>query len=122
MNRRYTFTTKKYAEDDELEGKDDDGFGKDLISVAIGFLAFGTLNIIALYTFRGSRKLLGDECKAGKTKKTIKSIYQKIRKPLSDVIFASHLILAILLLLQLLFLLPILSLTEDPSNVFLLSE
>ncbi len=88
----------------------------------LDFLAFDTLNIIALYIFKGSRKLLRDEGKAGKTKKTITSIYQEIGKPLSDIIFASHLILAILLLLQLLFLLPILSLMEDPSNVCLLSE
>jgi len=68
------FLTQVYAEDDEDDGGDDD-FGP----IAIGFFAFVTLNIITLYIFKCSRKLLGDEGKAGSTKKTITSIYQKIR-------------------------------------------
>ncbi|GAJ10806.1 unnamed protein product, partial [marine sediment metagenome] len=84
------FLTQVYADDDdEPEGEDDDDFGKDLGPVAIGFFAFGNLNIIALYIFRFSRKLLGDEGKAGKTKKTITSIYQKIRKPLKYIHYVS---------------------------------
>lgn len=42
------FLAQVYADDDDPEG-DDDGFGKDLCSIAIEFLAFVTLNIIALY-------------------------------------------------------------------------
>ncbi len=82
------FLTQVYADDDP-EG-DDDGFGKDLGPIAIGFFAFGTLNILALYIFKGSRKLLGDEGKAGQTKKKISSIYQKIRKPLKYIHYGSE--------------------------------
>lgn len=81
------FLTQVHADDDE---EDDDDFGKDLGPIAIGFFAFGTLNIIALYIFKGSRKLLGDEGKAGNTKKKISSIYQKIRKPLKYIHYASE--------------------------------
>ncbi len=96
------FLTQVYADDDdEPEGEDDDDdFGKDLGPVAIGFFAFGILNIIALYIFRISRKLLGDEGKAGKTKKTITSTYQKIRKPLKYIHYASESIAFVLLLIH----------------------
>ncbi|MHA1346072.1 MAG: hypothetical protein ACTSO3_06740 [Candidatus Heimdallarchaeaceae archaeon] len=82
------FITQVYA-DDDTEGDDDD-FGKDFGPIAIGFFAFGTLNIIALYIFKGSRKFLGDEGKAGKTKTTISSIYQKIRNPLKYIHYGSE--------------------------------
>ena len=58
--------------------------------MAIGFFAFGTLNIIALYIFKGSRKFLGDEGKAGKTKKMFSSIFRKIRNPLKYIHYASE--------------------------------
>ncbi len=82
------FLTQVYADDDDEE--DDDDFGKDLGPIAIGFFAFGTLNIIALYIFKGSRKWLGDEGKAVNTKKKISSIYRKIRSPLKYIHYASE--------------------------------
>ena len=94
--------TQVYADDDDepKEEDDDDDFGKDLGPIAIGFFAFGTLNILALYIFRFSRKLLGDEGKAGKTKKTITSIYKKIRKPLKYIHYVSEAIAFVLLLIH----------------------
>ncbi|MCK5142062.1 MAG: hypothetical protein KAQ70_07705, partial [Candidatus Heimdallarchaeota archaeon] len=93
------FLTQVYAEDDEDEDDDDD-FGKDLGPIAIGFFAFGTLNIIALYIFKGSRKWLGDEGKAANTKKRISSIYRKIRSPLKYIHYASEGIAFVLFLIH----------------------
>ena len=97
------FLTQVYADDDdkpEKEDEDDDDFGKDFGPIAIGFFAFGTLNIIALYIFKGSRKLLGDEGKAGNTKKKISSIYRKIRSPLKYIHYASEGIAFVLFLIH----------------------
>ncbi len=93
------FLTQVYADDDDPEGDDDD-FGKDFGPIAIGFFAFGTLNIIALYIFKGSRKWLGDEGKAGNTKKKISSIYRKIRSPLKYIHYVSEGIAFVLFLIH----------------------
>ena len=91
------YVTQVYADDDD---EDDDDFGKDLGNVAIGLFAFSTVNIIALYIFRISRKLLGEDEKNLERKKKITNIYQKIRKPLKYIHYVSGLAAVTVLLIH----------------------
>jgi len=76
------------ADDDDDD--DDDGIGfidgdtaKDIGYVAIGLFSAGMLNIVILYAFKISRKLLSEEGVSGKVRNFTRETYLKTRKPLN---------------------------------------
>ena len=79
-----SFSILSYADDDDNgSGFLEDDVAKDIGYVAIGLFAVGMLNVIVLYSFKFTRKFLGDEGTSGKVKEFTKNLYMKTRKPLN---------------------------------------
>ena len=74
------------ADDDDDD--DDDGFiggdaAKDIGYIAIGLFVAGMMNVIILYSFKLSKRLLGEEGVSGKVRNFTRETYLKTRKPLN---------------------------------------
>ena len=88
-----------FADDNDEDENDDEG--GELGTVAIGLFAFSTVNIIALYIFRFSKKFFsGEDEKNAERRKKIVIFYQKIRKPLNYIHYVSGLAALIVLFIH----------------------
>ena len=74
----------------KADDDDDDGTGfidgdtaQDIGYIAIGLFAAGMINVVILYSFKLSRKLLGEEGVSGKVRNFTRETYLKTRKPLN---------------------------------------
>lgn len=70
-------------DDDDENGLLGGDTAKDIGYVAIGLFSVGMLNVIILYAFKLSRKLLSEEGVSGKVRNFTKKTYLKTRKPLN---------------------------------------